>query len=123
LEAFEEKKRLAAEKKSKKRSRTSGGGGNGSKKAKKNGVHPGSTSPPASLKKGEFKPPSGSWEEEVIGIDACEGNEGSVVVYITWKTGDKTQHPLAQVYKRCPQRMLKFYENHLVFKRTEETDA
>lgn len=46
-------------------------------------------------------------------IDACEGTEGSVVVFLTWKGGQKTQHPLVQVYKRCPQKMLKFYESHL----------
>ncbi|TVY59570.1 Chromatin-associated protein swi6 [Lachnellula suecica] len=83
----------------------------------KNGVHPESTTPPASA---EFKPPTGNWEEQIIAIDACEGGEGSVVVYLTWKGGHKTQHPLSQVYKRCPQRMLKFYESHLVFKKNDE---
>ncbi|TVY36762.1 Chromo domain-containing protein [Lachnellula subtilissima] len=84
----------------------------------KNGIHPGSTTPPASSP--EFKPPTGNWEEQIVGIDACEGGEGAVVVYLTWKGGHKTQHPLSQVYKRCPQRMLKFYESHLVFKKNDE---
>lgn len=53
----------------------------------------------------EFKPPSGTWEEDVVMIDACEGTEGKVNVYLTWKSGHKTQHPLAQVYKRCPQKV------------------
>ncbi len=66
-----------------------------------------SASPPASASKAEFKPPTGSWEDEVVAIDACEGNEGTVVVYLTWKGGHKTQHPLAQVYKRCPQKVRK----------------
>ncbi|TVY18892.1 Chromo domain-containing protein 2 [Lachnellula arida] len=68
----------------------------------KNGVHPGSTTPPASSV--EFKPPTGNWEEQIVAIDACEGGEGAVIVYLTWKGGHKTQHPLSQVYKRCPQR-------------------
>jgi chromobox protein 1 len=111
LAAWEEKKEAA--KKGKKRSRASTGADatNGTKRGRKNG-HPKDESPPLSATK-EWKPPTGSWEELVTGIDACEGNEGAVVVYLTWKGGHKTQHPLAQVYKRCPQRMLKFYESHL----------
>ncbi|KAF4637217.1 hypothetical protein G7Y89_g865 [Cudoniella acicularis] len=114
LEAYKKKKGEAAEKKSKKRGRSSTStatNGTASKRGRKS--HPAEETPPASVKAAEFKPPSGSWEEQVVGIDACEGNEGNVVVYLTWKGDHKTQHPLAQVYKRCPQRMLKFYESHL----------
>lgn len=74
---------------------------------RRNGVHPGSSTPPASG--GEFKPPTGNWEEQIVAIDACEGGEGAVVVYLTWKGGHKTQHPLSQVYKRCPQRVRKTF--------------
>lgn len=110
LAAWKEKKEAA--KKSKKRSRASTGteAPNGTKRGKKNG-HPKDGSPPLSAK--EWKPPTGSWEDMVTGIDACEGGKGDVVVYLTWKGGHKTQHPLAQVYKRCPQKMLHFYESHL----------
>lgn len=65
--------------------------------------HPGSMTPPVAMK--EFKPPSGSWEEEVKAIDACEGTDGEVSVYLTWRNGHKTQHPLETVYKRCPQKV------------------
>ena len=112
LAAWQEKK--DATKKRKKRSRASTGAEatNGTKRGKKNG-HPKDESPPASASKAEWKPPTGSWEEHVTGIDACEGNDNNVVVYLTWKGGHKTQHPLAAVYKRCPQKMLKFYESLL----------
>ncbi len=112
LAAWQEKK--DATKKGKKRSRASTGAEatNGTKRGKKNG-HPKDESPPASASKAEWKPPTGSWEEHVTGIDACEGNDNNVVVYLTWKGGHKSQHPLAAVYKRCPQKMLKFYESHL----------
>jgi hypothetical protein len=117
LAAWQEKK--DATKKGKKRSRASTGAEatNGTKRGKKNG-HPKDESPPASASKAEWKPPTGSWEEHVTGIDACEGNDNNVVVYLTWKGGHKTQHPLAAVYKRCPQKMLKFYESHLFVKPT-----
>lgn len=105
MEAFEEKKN--ASKKGKKRGRSStaneSNGANGVKRGRKS--HPVDSSPPAGAKAVEFKPPTGSWEEEVTGIDACEGAEGDVVVYLTWKGGQKSQHPLAQVYKRCPQKV------------------
>lgn len=86
--------------------------------------HPKNTSPPAS--QSNFKPPSGSWEEDVKAIDACEGTNGDVHVYLTWRDGHRTQHPLDMVYKRCPQKMLKFYESHLVFKKgggTKKSDG
>jgi hypothetical protein len=134
LEAWEEKKQAARKGKKRARSSTETNGTSGVKRGRK--THPASTTPPASAKNAEFKPPSGSWEDEITGIDACEGAEGSVVVYLTWKGGQKSQHPLAQVYKRCPQRvrrlplrpppprnsplltlsrpqMLRFYESHL----------
>jgi hypothetical protein len=53
----------------------------------------------------EFRPPAGSWEGEVRNIYACEGIDGKVKVYLTWKRGQKTQHSLDQVYKRCPQKV------------------
>jgi chromobox protein 1 len=93
--------------------------------------HPASTSPPASLSERKFQPPTGSWEDAVQNIDACEDHEGNIFVFLTWEGGHKTQHPLEQVYKRCPYKvisvdplqhqslislqMLKFYESHLSF--------
>lgn len=109
LADFAEKKEQNQEKKGKKRARastdaeTNGSGKRGRKG--KNGAHPGESTPPASASAGEFKPPTGNWEEQIVAIDACEGGEGAVVVYLTWKGGHKTQHPLSQVYKRCPQRV------------------
>ncbi len=76
---------------------------NGSKK-RKSEPHPKDTSPPLGMKK-DFKPPTGSWEEDVQGIDACEGSDGKVMVFLSWANGHKTQHPLEQVYKRCPQKV------------------
>lgn len=103
---FEEKK-AENSRKGKKRSRANDDEINGSAskrgRGRKNGVHPGSNTPPVSA--GDFKPPTGNWEEQIVAIDACEGGEGAVVVFLTWKGGHKTQHPLSQVYKRCPQRV------------------
>ncbi|RAL67311.1 hypothetical protein DID88_008074 [Monilinia fructigena] len=112
-----EKKAEAAEaadkKQGKKRGRPSAAGTpqtNG-KKSRKNG-HPSSSTPPASLEPFQFKPPSGSWEDDVVTIEAMEGPNAEVIVYLTWKGGYKSQHPLHQ--------MLSFYERHFFFKKTEE---
>jgi hypothetical protein len=59
---------------------------------------------PAGTKETEFKPPTGSWEENVQKIDMCSEN-GMLKVYLTWKGGEKTLHNIDQVYKRCPQRV------------------
>ncbi|ROW06254.1 hypothetical protein VPNG_08107 [Cytospora leucostoma] len=83
------------------------------KRARRNG-HPQDTSPPASLREREWKPPSGSWDEDVETVDMCQDEEnGTFIVYLTWKNGKKTQHPKEVVYRRCPQKMLRFYERHI----------
>jgi len=63
---------------------------------------------PAGTKGTNFKPPTGSWEESVQRIDACEERDGSVKVYLTWKGGEKTLHTLGQVYERCPQKVRQY---------------
>ncbi|KAI9681847.1 MAG: hypothetical protein M1829_000592 [Trizodia sp. TS-e1964] len=64
-----------------------------------------------------WSPPSGSWEDEINGVDTIENDlKDGLQVYLHWKNGRKTRHPIDKVYLKCPQRMLTFYENHLVFK-------
>ncbi|KAK7736524.1 hypothetical protein SLS53_006955 [Cytospora paraplurivora] len=83
------------------------------KRVRRNG-HPQDTTPPASLREREWKPPSGSWDEDVETVDMCQDEEnGTFIVYLTWKNGKKTQHPKEVVYRRCPQKMLRFYERHI----------
>lgn len=108
LEQWREKKAAGKGKKRGRVSTASAANGAPAKRGRKNGSHPAESTPPAGAKEAEFKPPTGSWEDEVVGIDACEGNAGAVVVYLTWKGGQKTQHPLAQVYKRCPQKVREY---------------
>ncbi|KZL81814.1 chromo domain-containing protein [Colletotrichum incanum] len=113
---FEEKSKA---KTTKKRGRPSGSSSTPpatSKKSKRNG-HPAESTPSASVKEAKSKAwtlPSGSWEEEVESIDACEDEEsGSLIIYLNWRNGQKTKHSKEVVYKRCPQKMLQFYERHI----------
>ncbi|KAL2755993.1 hypothetical protein ACRALDRAFT_1064031 [Sodiomyces alcalophilus JCM 7366] len=102
--------------KTKKRGRPSTGAtpSGTSKRARKNGKHPADSTPPASAKANAWKPPSGSWEDEVETIDACEDEQtGKLIVYLNWKNGQKTKHGTDVIYKRCPQKMLQFYERHI----------
>ncbi|GAP88358.1 putative heterochromatin protein one protein [Rosellinia necatrix] len=99
--------------KTKKRGRpsTSGTPVNGTKRRRNDG-HPASATPPASVR--AWKPPQGSWEDAVESIDAChDENTGKLIVYLTWKEGQKTQHDTKVIYARCPQKMLQFYERHV----------
>lgn len=108
LQAWKRRGVEGTEKKGKKRGRSSTANEpavDGAKRGRKNGTHPLDGTPPASADSADFKPPSGSWEEEVVGIDACEGHEGAIIVFLTWKNGVKSQHALSQVYKRCPQKV------------------
>lgn len=66
--------------------------------------HPGDSTPPISTK--VWKPPAGSWEDDVDTIDAChDEHSGKLIVYLTWKNGQKTQHETKVIYQRCPQKV------------------
>ncbi|KAG7286060.1 hypothetical protein NEMBOFW57_008363 [Staphylotrichum longicolle] len=76
------------------------------KRSKRNGDHPEDSDPPLTAKAITWKPPPGSWEDHVANLDACEDEEsGKLMVYLTWKNGQKTQHPTSVIYQRCPQKM------------------
>lgn len=82
----------------------------GGKRSKRNGEHPADSEPPESLKK-EFRPPAGSWEQDVDIVDMFRDDNGALMVFLTWKNGHKTQHPAKQAYQRCPQKVCRsFFE-------------
>ncbi|CAJ2504705.1 Uu.00g120990.m01.CDS01 [Anthostomella pinea] len=98
--------------KTKKRGRPSTGTPTNGTKRRRNDGHPASATPPANAR--AWKPPQGSWEDDVESIDAChDENTGKLIVYLTWKNGHKTQHETKVIYQRCPQKMLHFYERHV----------
>ncbi|KAM6514047.1 hypothetical protein FALCPG4_015223 [Fusarium falciforme] len=69
----------------------------------------------------QWSPPSGSWEDEIETIDGCEEDDnGKLVVYLIWKNGQKTKHDTQVIYKKCPQKMLQFYEQHVKIIRTRK---
>jgi chromobox protein 1 len=62
--------------------------------------------PPASAKANSWSPPSGSWDDHIESIDACEDEStGKLIVYLNWKNGQKTKHGTEVIYKRCPQKV------------------
>ncbi|KAJ4314221.1 hypothetical protein N0V84_009006 [Fusarium piperis] len=89
------------------------------KRSRRGAAHPADTTPPATAKK--WSPPAGSWEDEIETIDACEEEgSGKLVVYLIWKNGNKTKHDTQIIYKKCPQKMLQFYERHVKIIREEQ---
>jgi chromobox protein 1 len=76
------------------------------KRSRKNGIHPSDGDIPASLVNKEWKPPSGSWELDVDAVDMFRDESGTLMVYLTWKNGQKTQHSTKQAYMRCPQKVV-----------------
>lgn len=100
---FEETKEALAKRKRKNASATP----SETKRSRKSNGHPLESTPPASAKAVEWKPPSGSWEDEVDTADMCQDEDsGNFIVYLTWKNGKKTQHPKEVVYRRCPQKVI-----------------
>ncbi|KAK3381320.1 hypothetical protein B0H63DRAFT_200229 [Podospora didyma] len=115
--------------KGKKRGRPSLGSGTpsssgGGKRSKRNGDHPLDADPPLSARAAAWKPPPGSWEDHIAQLDACEDEEThQLMVYLTWKNGQKTQHPTSVIYARCPQKMLQFYERHVRIIKKDDGDG
>ncbi|CBX96122.1 hypothetical protein IAQ61_001304 [Plenodomus lingam] len=73
----------------------------------------------------QWSPPPGSWEHDVSHVDTVEEQRdpktGDLTryAYLVWNNQKKTQHPLKHVYQKCPQKMLAYYESHLVFTHPE----
>jgi len=80
-------------------------------------------------KEKEWSPPPGSWEHDVNHVDTVEEQKDPVTgkkaryAYLVWVNQKKTQHPLPHVYLKCPQKMLEYYESHLVFSQNDDDDA
>ncbi|EXM18034.1 hypothetical protein V3481_012844 [Fusarium oxysporum f. sp. vasinfectum] len=98
---------------------TNGTYGTRPKRQRRNKAHATDETLLATAKK--WSPPSGSWEDEIETIDTCEeNNNGYLTVYLTWKNGQKTKHDMEIIYKKCPQKMLQFYEEHVNITRKEK---
>ncbi|KAF9192565.1 hypothetical protein BGZ51_005362 [Haplosporangium sp. Z 767] len=71
-----------------------------------------------------WTPPSEweSWESRVESVIAVEqivqeddGPARELIIHLKWKNGKKSLHPLKEIHRRCPRRLLEFYEAHLHF--------
>lgn len=62
----------------------------------------------------EWRPPAGTWEEEIDTIDDLEDDKdnNSFIVYVTWKNGHRTKHRISTLFGRCPQLVRGVHTNH-----------
>ncbi|EFQ98422.1 heterochromatin protein HP1 [Nannizzia gypsea CBS 118893] len=72
----------------------------------------------ASPEDADWTPPTGDWDNELSYVSTIlrDPDGDGLVVYLEWKNGRKSRASLKTCYERCPQKMLQFYEQHLVFK-------
>ncbi|KAI8824557.1 uncharacterized protein EV422DRAFT_325244 [Fimicolochytrium jonesii] len=56
-----------------------------------------------------------SWEDDIDHVDTIERAGIGLCVYLVWKSGLKSVHPTPTANKKCPQKLLAFYESHLKF--------
>ncbi|KOC15303.1 heterochromatin protein [Aspergillus flavus AF70] len=66
----------------------------------------------------DWVPRSKNWENEVQSVDTIlrDAETSTLIAYLHWKNGKKSKVSLETCYEKCPRKMLKFYEEHLVFK-------
>jgi len=57
------------------------------------------------------------WEGLVSGVETVTRDDktGELLVYLKWKNGDTSRHPAKEANIKCPQKMIKFYEQRLTF--------
>ncbi|OCF75710.1 hypothetical protein I204_03002 [Kwoniella mangroviensis CBS 8886] len=56
------------------------------------------------------------WEDTVTSVDTIErSSKDELVIYLTMVGGEKVAVSTDLAYKRCPQKVLKFYEKHLKY--------
>jgi chromobox protein 1 len=59
----------------------------------------------------DWKPPGGTWENNVVDVDTIEeawdSEQGEMVrfAYIMWDNGRKTRHMLPTLNQKCPQKV------------------
>ncbi|KAH6971928.1 hypothetical protein EDB80DRAFT_591673, partial [Ilyonectria destructans] len=100
---FKESDRAAKTKKG--RQTTNGTFSTRPKRLQRNEAHVGDETLLATTK--QWNPPSGSWEDEIETIGACEEDDnGKLIVYLIWKNGQKTKHETQIIYKKCPQKVV-----------------
>jgi len=63
-----------------------------------------------------------NWEEAVDDVETVERNpkDSGLLIYLNWKNGHRTRHPASVANFMCPQKIIRFYEEHLKFKDFEE---
>ncbi|KAL3479935.1 chromo domain-containing protein [Aspergillus californicus] len=67
----------------------------------------------------DWVPKSKSWENEVKMIHTIVREGEGLVVFLHWNNDKKSKVSIETCYEKCPRHMLKFYEQHLVFKDLE----
>lgn len=71
------------------------------------------------------KLPEGSWEDHVMRVSSIieetnpttikgiKGRSKDLLGLLEWNDSRKTQHPLETLRRKCPQKLLDYYEQHL----------
>ncbi|KAJ9491333.1 hypothetical protein VN97_g1918 [Penicillium thymicola] len=73
---------------------------------------------PASKENGvQWLPKGNNWDKDVKEVDTIvrEGDAG-LMAWLEFNNGHKAKLSVQACYEKCPLKMLKFYESHLVFK-------
>ncbi|KAL9130847.1 MAG: hypothetical protein Q9217_001048 [Psora testacea] len=109
-------------------------GGRKSNGAIEQDIEPGSLVGFTEVGEDNWKPPpakDGSWDALVQSIDTVvrENADGELWAYLIWNEKNeegrfyRSKAKLPVIYKACPQRMLHFYEKHLVFSTSNDAEA
>ncbi|KKA17817.1 hypothetical protein T310_8239 [Rasamsonia emersonii CBS 393.64] len=66
----------------------------------------------------DWVPEGKNWEREVAKVETIirDPKTGGLMAYLQWQNGRKSRVSIEQCYEKIPMKMLKFYEQHLVFK-------
>ncbi|KKZ68605.1 hypothetical protein EMCG_05762 [[Emmonsia] crescens] len=89
-----------------------------SKRSKKSRASEANETPETENNVADWVPKTKNWDSQVKSIDTImrDPPTGNLFVYLNWNNDKKAKVSIQQCYEKCPQKMLQFYEQHLVFK-------
>ncbi|KAG9292122.1 hypothetical protein G9A89_005266 [Geosiphon pyriformis] len=58
-----------------------------------------------------------NWESQVVAVETVTRDDktGELMVFLRWANGDTSKHPSKEANVKCPQQMIRFYEQRLTF--------
>ncbi|CAG8433519.1 6726_t:CDS:2 [Ambispora gerdemannii] len=72
---------------------------------------------PRKQRKKQVEDEESDWENQVVSVETVTRDDktGELMVFLKWTNGETSKHPSREANLKCPQKMIRFYEQRLTF--------